>query len=140
MKGISPLVAAVLLIGVTMTIAGALAFWVSGFMTERTKAFEKRTAEYEKCIGANFDISFSFYNNTDGTLVIYIENKADVRLNLTGISIMLQNGTVDTRELNKTLPRAGVWDKVEVTNVAPCEKFRILTECTEPPVFREGSC
>jgi flagellin-like protein len=140
MKGISPLVAAVLLIGVTMTIAAALAFWVSGFMAERTKAFEKRASEYEKCVGANFDIYFSLYNSTAGTLTILLENKAGIRLNLTEVDIILKNGTIDIRKLGEILPMAGGWLSIKINNVEPCEKFRILTECTEPPIFREGSC
>jgi flagellin-like protein len=140
MKGISPLVAAVLLIGVTMTIAAALAFWVSGFMGERTKAFEKRTAQYEKCIGANFNIYSSLYNATSKTLTILLENRADIRLNITQINIMLKNGTIDVRELEESLPRAGGWLPIKIDNVEPCEKFRIISECTEPAVFREGSC
>jgi flagellin-like protein len=140
MRGISPLVAAVLLIGITMTIAAALAFWVSGFVSERTKAFEKKTTEYEKCIGANFDIYSSIYNGTAKTLTILLENKADIRLNLTEINIILKNGTIDVRELGEFLPRAGGWLPIRIENVEPCEKFRIVTECTEPPVFREGSC
>lgn len=140
MKGISPLVAAVLLIGITMTIAGALAFWVSGFMAERVAGFERIAEEYERCIRARFDIYSSLYNGTAKTLTILLENKAEVRLNLTEINIMLLNGTIDVRELGVILPRAGAWLPIKVENVEPCEKFRIVTECTEPAVFGEGSC
>ena len=38
-KAVSPLVAAVLLIAVTMTIAGMLAYWASGFVRQQTEPF-----------------------------------------------------------------------------------------------------
>ncbi|MDI6806799.1 MAG: type IV pilin [Candidatus Aenigmarchaeota archaeon] len=140
MKGISPLVAAVLLIGVTMTIAGILAFWVSGFMYERTKGFEEKAAMYEKCIGANFGIYSSTYDSVNKTLTILLENKAGIRLNLTEINIILLNGSIDIRPLNMILPRAGAWLPIKIENVDACEKYRIVTECTEPTIFREGTC
>jgi hypothetical protein len=95
---------------------------------------------YENCTKANFDIYASVYNSTTKTLTILLENKADIRLKITKINITLKNGTVDVRELNLLLPRAGGLLLIKVENVEPCEKFRIVTECTEPAVFREGNC
>ncbi len=58
--GISPLVAAVLLIAVTMTIAGLLAYWATSFV--RTSLPETNRTEAE-CRLADFSIYFCSYNS-----------------------------------------------------------------------------
>ncbi|MBU5678709.1 MAG: archaellin/type IV pilin N-terminal domain-containing protein [Candidatus Aenigmatarchaeota archaeon] len=55
LKGISPLIATVLLIALTMTIAGIVAMWASTFTGGRLEETEKNATQI--CIGANLRIS-----------------------------------------------------------------------------------
>ncbi|MEM5825862.1 MAG: archaellin/type IV pilin N-terminal domain-containing protein [Candidatus Aenigmatarchaeota archaeon] len=55
LKGISPLIATVLLIALTMTIAGIVAMWASTFTGSRLEETEKNATQI--CIGANLRIS-----------------------------------------------------------------------------------
>ena len=79
MKGISPLVAASLLIAVTMTIAGILAFWASSYMRTTTTQFTNQTSMLRKCTGARFDIFLQDYDPDTQEHKIYLENKGDAR-------------------------------------------------------------
>ena len=54
-KAVSPLVAAVLLIAVTMTIAGMLAYWASGFVRLQTETFSNQSV-VSKCNFADFKV------------------------------------------------------------------------------------
>ena len=56
-KGISPLIAAVLLIAFTMTIAGLLATWASSFMTQKTNNLTQSDQKVQQCLGVNFDVT-----------------------------------------------------------------------------------
>src|SRR3989338_298115 len=65
-KGISPLIAAVLLIAFTMAIAGIMATWATQFSTQK---IEQSSAEAE-CIGV-LDIGSLSYSN--GTISVRVK-------------------------------------------------------------------
>jgi flagellin-like protein len=137
-KGISPIVAAVILIALTMVIAGVLAFWVSGFMRSATTTTEMKRAEVEKCSVADFSIYHSSFNQGEKKLALIFENKANVELNLTEIDIVT-DGNITVFPLNVTLRGVGgSLNFVTVENVENCTSFRVLSECSN--VFREGKC
>lgn len=144
-KGISPLVAAVLLIGITMIIAGFLAFWVSTFMRGRATTFEKTTEEIEKCtrlqaMASPFNIYYSSYNSSTKTLRLFLENRAGIEYKIAGIDIFYPNESTEWKDVNLTLPAIPRIVSMEFTIGGPddCTKYRIVTECVN--VTREGSC
>lgn len=55
LKGISPLIAAVLLIAVTMTVAGIVATWAASFVKAQVKSAENQNNVM--CFGAQFEVS-----------------------------------------------------------------------------------
>jgi len=73
-KGVSPLIATVLLIAFTMAIAGILALWARSFVGERTGQISSQ----EKCIGALdvYDLKFD-----NGTITTRIRNDGSINLN-----------------------------------------------------------
>src|SRR3989344_7488969 len=81
-KGISPLIAAVLLIAFTMAIAGIMATWATQFSTQK---IEQSSAEAE-CIGI-LDIGSLSFNN--GVISVMVKNLAD-RINLTDMSAVVE--------------------------------------------------
>jgi len=86
MKGISPLIAAVLLIGVTMLIAGLMAGWAQSIVTTN---LETSTTGID-CIGSLDLGSLSFSN---GNVSVRIRNLAD-RFDLEGLSASIEYNTV----------------------------------------------
>lgn len=138
MKGISPLVAASLLIAVTMTIAGILAFWASSYMRVTTTQFTNKTSILEKCTGARFDIFLESYDPDTQEHKIYLENRGMNELRIVGIYYVYPDGTIDSRNVSLTLPSTSAPQLLLVTDVLPnFQKFRIASEC--PDVFVEGS-
>jgi len=94
MKGISPLIAAVLLIAVTMTIAGLLAFWASSFIRERVEAWGE-----EECLLANFRV-YSCNNVGWNNVTMILENLKDVELKNVTAYIRYTNDTVSAAITN----------------------------------------
>jgi len=75
-KGISPLVAAIMLIAFTMVIAGILAGWATRFTQTQQR-------EMQYCINARAFIqggSWTDINETHGTLKLVVYNNGDVPL------------------------------------------------------------
>jgi len=135
--GISPLVAAVLLIAVTMTIAGLLAYWATGFV--RTSLPETNTTEAE-CRFADFSIySCTYYNSTEKINLI-LENFKNVELMSLKVFLIYPNATAsDPIALNETLPAGGMLKSFQIGNVAEdFSKIMVATHC--PEVSEEKIC
>jgi len=135
-KGISPLVATVLLIAITMTLAGILAFWGSSFVRTGLPT-EQETQQMRKCQAAygSLKIDFQLYNDTAKTLYLAIYNTGPVSLNLTNITFYYST-TTNTKVINK-VSNPGTLVDVNLDNIDPGYlKFTILTEC--PGVTLEG--
>lgn len=102
MKGISPIVAAVLLIAITMTIAGVLAYWSSTFVST---SLPTENATLSQCRVAQFEFLNCKYNATGQTITFSLNNVRTIDLgNLTAF-VEYANGTVSSpMPLNQALP------------------------------------
>lgn len=72
-KGISPLVAVIMLIAFTMIVAGILAGWATRFATEQR-------ATLEKCVRANLVIKKAIYDTSSGNISLMLYNAGTVPL------------------------------------------------------------
>ncbi len=64
MKGVSPLIATVLLIAFTLSIAGLLGGWLSGLTKTQTETLEKSSQETMNCTGSLINIVSVLCGNT----------------------------------------------------------------------------
>jgi flagellin-like protein len=103
-KGISPLVAAVILIAATMSIAGILTFWATGFVKSRLSSVENTTVE-TSCIAAQFRLYSGTFDNstTPGTLYLILENQRSIDLTLKNLYLFYPNGNLVEKTLTGTL-------------------------------------
>jgi flagellin-like protein len=100
-KGVSPLVAAVLLIAATMSIAGILAYWTSGFV--KTTLPDVNQTQME-CKYAGFKIYQCTYSNTSLQLSLTLNNYRTVEVKEMMVYAFFPNGTTSTGfKLNETL-------------------------------------
>ena len=101
-KGLSPLIAAVILIAATMTIAGILALWVSNYMTsELIRAEEAGITGGTRCLGAEFELHSGRLVSNQLTLIV--NNKRSIDLDLTYLYLIAPNNELDTVLINETL-------------------------------------
>lgn len=135
--GISPLVAAVLLIAVTMTIAGILAYWATSFV--RTSLPETNQTEAE-CRFAAFSVYSCTYNNSTKTINFILENLKNIELKNLKVFLIFPNSTASSAFLlNDTLPAGGVLKTFQLQNVADdFTKLVVTTNC--PDVSKEKIC
>jgi flagellin-like protein len=104
MKGISPLIASVLLIAITMTLAAILASFVSSYTRQQLTAMPA-------CVGGTMGFSTSAYPKWDDdtaktiTAVMEVDN---VELNDFSFEVLLKNDTVlSSDDANKVTIAAG---------------------------------
>ena len=85
MKGVSPLIAVIVLIMLTLVVAGVLASWASNFA-------QTQRQQFQQCINARFIIRGGTYNTTTHTLMLVVYNWGQIPLTLDAL-IDYTNGT-----------------------------------------------
>jgi len=115
-KGISPLIASILLIGFTVALAAIVITWGSGFVQSITSSTEERTT---KAIACTSDLNFEILKVTCNT------NPGDPNA---GVSqVLIDNkGSVDIKGLALRFFNAN-GDNTGVTNTVPILSFEIKT-------------
>ena len=100
MKGLSPLIAAVLLVAFTVAIATLLSGWFSTLTRATTDSVSNKTALTSGCSGASMAIDQVYADL--GVARAAVRNSGNVNLNI--ISAQLFNSTGDNFTTNTTLP------------------------------------
>lgn len=88
-KGISPLIATIMLIAFTMVVAGIIAGWATQFVTQSR-------SELQFCSKAQMLIQRAYYAN--GTLTLALFNTGDVPLNGFAVRITYNNETITSEK------------------------------------------
>lgn len=134
-KGISPLIAAVILIAATMSIAGILSYWASSFVQGRLEESENVTSEEQtQCIGAKFRLySTGTYTNSTDILRVILENQRSYDLLLRDLYLFYPNDEFRTVDLNDVLLEKNVLKQFNftVTTGDDFYKGQIRTNCPE---------
>lgn len=136
MKGISPVVATIVLIAFAVAVGGLVSIWLTGFATSTTEFTSQRGDELTACAGARLKVD----SVTNGT-VIYSNPSAKTITNITvyderGVNITfnvsdLATGSVAniswTRGTNTTVFLRGVCEKSVVVE-GECKKGQVCWE------------
>ncbi|MCK5234135.1 MAG: type IV pilin [Candidatus Aenigmarchaeota archaeon] len=98
-KGVSPLIAAVLLIAFTMAVAAILTAWISTFTTSH----KEKSAEFEvkiQCAYADLraDKNFVRYNSSTGMFSVWLENPGTEKILVLSMVIEYLDGKI-TRKM-----------------------------------------
>ena len=103
-KGLSPLVAAVILIAATMSIAGILSYWTTGFVKTKLGTAENATEE-TRCLNAEFKLYSGRFENSTNTLYLVLENTRSYDLTLADLYLFDANDSLidPTTSLNEKL-------------------------------------
>jgi len=93
MKGVSPLIASVLLIAITMTLAAILASFVSSYT-------QQQLSTLETCVGGTITFATADYPDLDANIVTAIVDVSNV--DLSGFKIEAINSTGDVISVTAT--------------------------------------
>ncbi|MEM5882410.1 MAG: archaellin/type IV pilin N-terminal domain-containing protein [Candidatus Aenigmatarchaeota archaeon] len=118
MKGISPLIATIILIGITVLIAGILGLWAANFVTSRTQEIGQGTTEIMKfkCDLMKFTVVSKNTLNNNISFIILNDGPIDINgLSFTFIDLDDQNNIKNVAgiETNITLKRAS-YSRIEI--------------------------
>jgi flagellin-like protein len=92
-KGVSPLIATVLLIVIAVSMAGLIFSWINTFTAGSTKKMENRTAAVVDCSGAAVTIKEVYLQNgTSGTVRVVVQNSGYVDNVITAAAVYNSSG------------------------------------------------
>ena len=91
MKGISPLIASVLLIAFTVSVAMIVMGWFSGFTKTTTENISNSAVQGIDCSSASVDIDHIYITGTSA--IIILKNTGSVGLQATGMIINTTGGS-----------------------------------------------
>ena len=115
-KGISPVVAAALLIAATMMIAGILSYWASSYVKRTLEVKENETTKV-LCSGAEMEIyGTPSYNETTKNVTMFIHNVYGHNLGRLKATIIYPTNVKEVL-LNKTVKAS--YEFVVIENVDP---------------------
>lgn len=148
-KGISPLVATVLLIAFTMAIATLLSLWLSSFTTKTSETVEKEAEKQLACSRGGVSLSDLRFNSTYNWLSGRIENTRSIALGDHSLQIVYTNfstqkiglclsgsTTVACSVSNLTLS-PGELSYFNVSISSNYDKIRVNTNCSQYGVYDE---
>lgn len=136
-KGISPLVAAVLLIAVTMTIAGVLAYWASSFVRSQTELFQNQTVATE-CNFGNLQVYACNYDSNSTKITMILNNIGTIDLRDLIVYVIYPDNTIKDYALNATLASRRLESYILSDVLSGFLKINVKTQCTN--VYAESAC
>jgi flagellin-like protein len=136
-KGISPIIAAVLLIAVTMTLAGVLAFWASTFVQQGLDQSSNQTVATE-CNFGNFIIDACSYDAAGQRASIILNNIGTVDLRNITVYSLYPDNSLNLTSVSGDLPSNRLSSFSANGIASGFTKLRIRTHC--PNVEAETFC
>ncbi len=134
-KGVSPLIATVLLISFTMAIAIILSNWVLDYSKQQTGALNERGSKQVTCSGAWLEGQDAIYNTTLKKLALDIQNKGNVPLGSFRLIVIYTNGTSAFYEIapvNLTLrpgDTSSIWNSS--VDSSAIKRVRVPNNCSD---------
>jgi flagellin-like protein len=99
MRGVSPLVATVLLIAFTVMVAGIISIWLSGFTKTSVSTIGSEAEQQIACIHASLSLRDVKYSTSSGSLFGSIENTGVVNIGNISLHVIYANATFQKFEL-----------------------------------------
>ncbi|MEM5801151.1 MAG: hypothetical protein QW350_02400 [Candidatus Aenigmatarchaeota archaeon] len=137
-KGLSPIVASVILIATTMAIAGILSFWAGSFVEKKIGESESTTTEIE-CLKSKFNLFTPCrYNQTKKEISFYLDNQSPHDIILDGLYVFYPNNNLRSYKLSIKVP-ANQPFPFNQSGIEPgFISFQLRTTC--PNVYRDFNC
>ena len=126
-KGLSPIVAAVILIAATMSIAGILTFWTTTFVSKKLNE-SSSVNEETSCLGAEFKLHPSS-NYKNGNLVLRLDNIRTVDLKLDTLYVFYSDNTMKSFPLNSVLKGGEIKELNSISVGSNLVSGKIKTNC-----------
>ena len=144
MKGISPLIATVMLIAITVIIATIQSGWLTSFTKTQQDTIENRSSEIVDCTSADVTIEDVYLDFTTNVSRVHIRNTGQVN-SLGVVSVLLLTRTGDQMPVVTNMNSISALSKGQqiridfnITNLTACSNFSKVTVSTTCPTISDS--
>jgi flagellin-like protein len=133
MKGVSPLVASVLLIAFAIAVAGLYSGWITSFTKVTTEQVQEQSEKKVTCSYGGIALDNIKYNKTTGNISGTIENTDLITLGNIDFEIFYANASREKLDLNMVLEPGERNTFIRRTldmNSTNYDKIRVITNCS----------
>ena len=132
MRGISPLVAVVLLIAFVVTIAMLISGWFTTYIRGMTRNISETSSEMVGCSGASVEIEHIYFNSATKTAKLFVENTGSVDLVVKGIIVDV-NGNSCSNQSGVKLTKGSIvelyFEDCPTINETTFSRATVTTNC-----------
>lgn len=143
-KGISPLIATVMLIAITVIIATIQSGWLTSFTKTQQDTIENRTSEIVDCTSADITIDDVYLDFTTNVSRVHIRNTGQVNaLAISSAVLLTKKGSqmpIVTNLTNISTLTKGQRLQLDfnITNLTACSNFSKVTVTTSCPTIADS--
>lgn len=142
MKGLSPLIAEVLLIAFAIGVGAIIITWVTGFTKSSTKTVGQQSSSQIQCTYGSIKFLSSpplTYNSTTSNLTGAVENNGNIVLGNLRLQILYDNGSLQQIPLSPSELSPGDIVSFNVKISSNYQLVRVVTNCTSPEISDQTS-
>jgi len=136
-KGLSPVVATVLIIAITVAAVALVGYWYPNIIKQQTEDTSEYIESSTNCLYASIDSHDATIYNSTKRLVFDVDNTGEKTLTITQNIILYTNGTKETHSENVTLSPADISRFNYSISSTDISRIRTLTNCEK--IFDEIS-
>lgn len=109
-KGISPIIASVLLLAVSLAVVGIFSGWAPSLAQDVTERTENSTMETIACNEASLNIESAYYNSSSGDTTVSLRNTGDGNLPAITLVAYDDNEQIMNQKTDVNLPEGNITD------------------------------
>lgn len=136
-KGVSPLIASILLIAFTVAVGGIISIWITGFTTTQTEIVKEKSSSSLICSygGISFVKTDLKYDCNTGRLAGSVENTQSITLGNISIQIIFRNSSSAKYNLweaiaNTTELKPRERGSFNFSTASSYDKLIVITNCS----------
>jgi flagellin-like protein len=130
MKGISPMIAVVLLIAFTVALGGVLSVWLTGLTTTQTQQVTNQSSSQVKCSPS---LQIDRVDNTSGSVNVTFSNPSQLTISGIVASVILPNASIYSTSAGSLTSGSANWTNTGTYVVVPT-MVRVSGTCSGLPV------
>jgi flagellin-like protein len=134
-KGISPIIASVLLLAVSLAVVGIFSGWAPELAQDVTESTSNSTYETIACNEASVEIRSAYWDGTD-TTTVSLRNTGDEDLNNLTVIGFDQDGTIVGNQLNGVSIPSGALKEKDVDTTSKPDYMEVFSQACGSVTYR----
>jgi flagellin-like protein len=123
-KGITPIIAIILLLMMTVAVAGAAFFWLSRIQNQLQGGVESFQGTMMTQVSSKVDVVGADYNNVSTYLTLFFQNTGNTKIPVANVTTFPTTAWI-LRDSNQVARCSSTWNGTATTCIEGCDGYQI---------------